>query len=209
MENLRDKTLVMLVAPSAMGKSTIVREVLARDERFGRVRSFTTRPPRADDAPEQFFYFSHTELEQERAAGKLITELTFPSTGQTYGTIDKSYLGKYCVLETLAHSVEDYRALDFRATVAISLTAPAEVWRQRFVTRYPQPSSEAEKRLEEAASSIQWSLAQTHDHHWIVNDQSAATAAQKIIDITLGASSGDAGRAEAAACLAHVQSMWS
>ena len=57
MENLQDKKLVMLVAPSAMGKSTIVHEVLACDARFGRVRSFTTRPPRADDAPEQFFIF--------------------------------------------------------------------------------------------------------------------------------------------------------
>lgn len=209
MENLQDKTLVMLVAPSAMGKSTIVHEVLACGARFGRVRSFTTRPPRADDAPEQFFYFSHAELEQKRATGELITELTFPSTGHTYGTIAESYPGEYCVLETLAHSVDDYRALGFRATITISITAPAKLWRQRFEGRYLQPSSGAQKRLEEAASSIAWSLAQTHDHFWIVNDQSAATAAQKIIDITLGVSPGDDGRTHAAACLARVQSMWS
>lgn len=205
---LSDKTLVMLIAPSAMGKSTIVREVLARDARFGRVRSFTTRPPRADDESEQFFYFSDTELEQKRTAGELVTDLLFPSTGYTYGTVAESYPSEYCVLETLAHSVADYRALEFKQTIAISITAPSELWHRRFVARYPQPSSEAEKRLAEAVSSIEWSLTQTYDHFWVVNRESPEIAAQKIIDITLGGSSGDDGRADATACLASVTSMW-
>lgn len=207
--NLRDKTLIMLVSPSAIGKSTIVREVLRRDKRFRRVRSFTTRQPRPDDEVDQFFYLTPDELTVKRADHELITEVHFPTTGQTYGTIAASYDGEYCLLETLAHSVEEYRSLDFKRTVTISITAPAEFWRQRFVERYPEPSDEAKKRLDEAEQSIRWSLAQTRNHTWLVNDQSAEMMAQKLIDITLGATEGDDGHDIAADCLAQIQSMWS
>ena len=209
MNNLADTTLIMLVAPSAMGKSTIVSEVCQRDERFGRVRSFTTRSSRPDDKPEQFFYFTPQELGHQRAAGEIVTEVTFPTTGQTYGTIRDSFSHQYCLLETLAHSVDTYRALPFKRTVTISITSPANLWQQRFRERYPARTDDAVKRLDEAQLSIKWSLAQTHNHHWVINNRPPEAIADTLIGIALDKQPGDNGRADAAACLARIPDIYS
>lgn len=205
---LSEKTLVMLISPSAMGKSTIVHETLARDTRFRRVRSFTTRPPRPNDEPNQFFYFSDEQLESMRNAGNIISEVTFPTTGQTYGTIAESYAGDYCVLETLANSVEQYRGLDFARSVAISITADAKTWRQRFLDRYPEPTEDALKRLNEARLSVQWSLSQSTDHAWLLNNTPADTVARKLIEIVVDGTPGDDGAQAARGCLDIIDTLY-
>mgnify|MGYP000851034926 FL=1 len=190
---LGSKTLVMIIAPSATGKSTVMDTVAAINDDFERVRGFTTRDPRPNDGPNQFFYLTKEELEQKRAAGELITEVTFPATGQVYGTLPESYNGHYCLLETLANSVDDYRALPFERTVTVSLTIPLDRWIGWFHERYPTHNEDAKKRLKKAIMSIQWSLAQTSNHYWLVNDGTPDEVAERLIDIVRGAASGDDG----------------
>lgn len=201
MSALSNKTLVMLISPSAMGKSTIVQETIRRDTRFRRVRSFTTRPPRPNDEPNQFFYFSKEELGLRREAGEIITEVTFPTTGQTYGSIAESYAGDFCVLETLANSVDQYRDLGFARTVAVSITADADIWRQRFLERYPEPTEDALQRSIEARLSIQWSLSQSNEHVWLINNAPPDTVARRLIDIVTSGLPGDDGAQTARGCL--------
>jgi guanylate kinase len=186
MEYLYSKTLIMLVAPTAMGKSAIMNELAARDDRFSRVQSFTTRPPRDNDEPEQYFYLDDKSLAIARDEGNVVTEITFPTTGYVYGTLESSYNGEYCLLDTLANSVETYRDLTFGHTRTVSIASPAGSWRQRFLGRYPYESLEAVQRLEEAKLSIQWSLEQTQNHTWLINDGALDEAAGKLRDISLG-----------------------
>lgn len=208
MYRLRDKTLIMLISPSAMGKSTIVQTAATMDRRFGRVRGFTTRPPRSNDTLGQFFYFTPEQLAEKRAAGEIVTEVTFPTNNQSYGTIHESYNNEYCILEALSNSVQTYRDLPFHRTFAVSITSPADIWRQRFLERYPRPNEEAADRLEEARISILWSLAQVSDHHWLINDGSIEQVASELIALSLGKSKGRDGRAAARECLAATNSMW-
>ena len=95
-------------------QSTIVYETVRIDNEFQRVRSFTTRTKRSDDKPNQFFYLTTEELAEKRNENAVITEVIFPTTGQTYGTLAASYNGTYCILETLANSVKtvSYTHLD-------------------------------------------------------------------------------------------------
>lgn len=183
---LATKALVMLVAPSAMGKSTIMNEVVRLDSRFARVRSFTTRLPRANDEPGQYIYLTKDKLVKERSHGVVVSETTFPTTGQTYGTLCTSYSGDFCLLDTLANSVDEYRSLPFQATKTISLTAEPEQWREWFVDRFPDSGSyDAVKRLEEARLSIEWSLADP-ETTWLVNGDSPAVVADRLVHLALG-----------------------
>lgn len=208
LDELRNKTLIMLISPSAMGKSTIVTTAANSDERFGRVRGFTTRLPRDNDMPDQFFYFSDDEVAMKRASGEIVTEVTFPETNLTYGTIHDSFQSEFCLLETMSNSVQTYRDLPFKKTIAVSITSPPELWQARFKERYPMASESAKKRLDEARLSMHWSLAQVSEHFWLVNDAAPDTVADQLISISLGESTGRDGRGFAEACLDMTHSMW-
>lgn len=156
------------------------------DSRFSRVRSFTTRRPRANDEPGQYIYLTPDQLIRERSHDTIVSETTFPTTGQSYGTLFSSYTGEYCLLDTLANSVDTYRALPFHSTQTISLAAEAEQWRQWFVERFPDSESyDAAKRLEEAVLSIEWSL-NDPDTIWLVNGEAPEVVADKLVKLSLG-----------------------
>lgn len=175
------------------------------DERFTRVKSFTTRAPRANDEPGQYIYLKDDTLAIKRAGGSIVTEVTSPSTEFTYGTIYDSYKGEYCMLDTLANSVAVYRSRPFRKTIAISLTASPEQWRARLLHRYPEPSTDAIRRIDEAKLSINWSL-DDPDTLWLLNDDDPQVVAKRLIELTLDPSLTDPkGPEYARAILKHIQ----
>lgn len=174
-------TLGMLVAPTAMGKSTIMNTACTLDRTIHRVKSFTTRPPRANDEQHQYIYVTPQDLPLLRQSGKIITEVAAPTTGYTYGTLTESYPGELCVLDTLASSVSDYTSLPFRTTHVIGLIAPAARWHTWLLQRYPVASDDALKRLEEATYSLEWLLSHPNVH-WINNDSTPESAARQLIE---------------------------
>lgn len=181
---LADKTLVMIVGPSAIGKSTLMNEMVQAHSGFAYVHSFTTRAPR--EGEQSYYRFIDKQTAEDlRQTGQSVTYFEHPTTHDIYGTTPESYPGKYNLLDTLSGSVADYRELPFAGTITIALTAPAEAWRSWFLSRYPEPSPEAEKRLEEAKISITWAL-NDPETHWLANPQGQlATTAKGAIAITL------------------------
>lgn len=198
----------MLVAPSAMGKTTIMSAAIELDRDFGYVRSFTTRAPRASD--QFYWYVSKNEAYELRKNGKSLTYVEHPTTGDIYGTTLESYEAKYNLLDTLSSSIASYTSLSFAATHIISITTSPKIWREWFRQRYPEPTGEALKRLDEAKLSIQWSLAQTSAHAWVINDSTPHNAAQKLIGIAKGETDGDRSVPTARAILELLESeaMW-
>lgn len=177
-QSLSEKTLVMLVAPSAMGKSTVMQAATQLDPDFSYVRSFTTRPPRLGE--ETYTFLDTAQVKSLRARGEAITYTVFPTTGFIYGTTLESYQSKYNLLDTLANSVDQYRALQFEKTITMTLTAPVERWQTWFLARYPEESDEAYKRLEEAKLSIKWSL-NDPETLWLVNNDTPEDVAKSLI----------------------------
>lgn len=183
MASLQDKTLIMLVGPSAVGKSKLMNEVVRQSSDFGRITGFTTRAPRPDDEPGQYRYYSKDDVRQKNTAGKLTQYVEFPTTGHFYGTEPHDYPAKYNLKDTLANAVDDYRRLPFERIITVSLTAPVEQWQMWFLSRYPHPSDEALQRLEEARLSIQWSLSDPQTH-WINNvDGHISDVATRLIEL--------------------------
>ena len=98
--------LVVISGPSGVGKSTVVRQVLAQ---FGpQLRlsvSATTRPPRGDERDGvDYFFLSDAEFARRRSAGEFLECVEVFGRGHWYGTLwseVRSSLsqGKWVILE--------------------------------------------------------------------------------------------------------------
>lgn len=63
-------SLVLLLGPSGVGKSTVIRALCASDPRFSYVRPYTTRPLRAGETEK--VHVSEEEMDSLDAAGSLV-----------------------------------------------------------------------------------------------------------------------------------------
>lgn len=186
MHPLANKTLVMIVGPTAIGKSTVMHEIIALDDEFSYASSFTTRPKRTGEDT-TYRHVTTDEAMGINERGAAYTYIKHPTTGIIYGTDDLSFTTAYTLLDTLSSTVSMYQSLPFKQTVSISLTADPADWQQWLDKRFPKPSQDRTKRLLEARQSIQWSLAQTHDHSWIVNRPNhTSETAREIINVARG-----------------------
>lgn len=184
MSPLHGKVIVMLVGPAAIGKSTIMNEVVAQDSRFSYVSAFTTRAKRPG---EQSYYdfISKDKANELIKTDHAITHFEHPTTHDIYGTTAESYRTEYNLLDTLSIAVDTYRNLPFERHITISLTASADQWQAWFLNRYPTPSEEAMKRLKEATLSINWSL-NDQNTYWLQNREGEThLVAQQLIDIAV------------------------
>src|SRR3954470_3290772 len=60
-EQLYNKTVVMLVGASCMGKNTVMEAACAIDSRFQISGRFTSREPRDSDNPDEYVYYPNTD----------------------------------------------------------------------------------------------------------------------------------------------------
>jgi guanylate kinase len=98
--------LVVISGPSGVGKSTVVKEVLARfGGRLRRSVSATTRPPRPGEHNGVDYYFlSDEEFSRRREAGEFLECIEVFGHGHWYGTLWKEVrpsleAGQWVILE--------------------------------------------------------------------------------------------------------------
>ncbi len=197
---LRTKTLAMVVAPSACGKSFLTESVAARDTAFARVVDFTTRPQRADDPPGEFQYFTHDDANVSAILDtihrqQVVQYMVHPTTGYLYWTEIRNYPATYNILETISNVVTVLRTLPFERTCVIGVAAEQAQWQQWFNARFPEGDGERLKRLQEAVTSLEWLTDATHANliHWVTNDP-ARDGTATMIDIVKNGARGDDGR---------------
>ncbi len=184
MEQLTQKTLVMLVGPTAIGKSTLMNATARLDSEFARVTGFTTREPRQNDEPGQYRYYTQAELQEKIDTDSLVQYAVFPTTGQAYGTELIDYPGVFNLKDTLSNAVEDFKKVPFAQVITISVVANPDDWKQWLQIRYPTASNERKQRLEQAVISLEWSLSQIKDHYWIINRAGDTTSiASELIEL--------------------------
>lgn len=188
---IKNKTLVMIVAPAAMGKSFVISHALAADPRFAQTVSFTTRDPRAGDegnmrtVPRDEQHIG--TLMEMIEAGQVVNYAIFPTTGMLYGTDLMSYSGEINLMPALANSVRGLRQIGFGRTLTIGLVTDPETWRHWFNARFPEPTPEKTARLKEALLSIAWML-EDSDIRWLVNrENEPAAVVQDLVSLVKGA----------------------
>ena len=180
---IADKTLIMIVGPTSMGKTTLMAAAAELDPEFSYVISFTTRTARAGE--DTYRFITRTEASELRDSGQAITFVNHPTTGDYYGTTIESYTTPYNLLDALSGTVAQYRGLGFKSTVTISLYAEVAEWKAWFLKRYPEPTLEAQKRLDEARSSLAWSLRDS-ETCWLFNHGDPTDVARRLIEIARG-----------------------
>jgi energy-coupling factor transporter ATP-binding protein EcfA2 len=183
LETLAAKDFVMVVGPSAMGKSTLMNKVAELDGEFARVKNTTTRPKRDNDEPGLYEYIPHDDtglrpLLDQMAAGRLVQYAIYPTTGFIYATHPESYPATYNMLDTQSQVVTNLAKLPFHKTHIIGLVTDPMAWQQWFLARNPKASDDYTKRLDEAILSLEWLVGQS-TIRWIYNHPDNITAGAK------------------------------
>ena len=161
---LATKSLIAIVGPCAVGKSYVIDTLTGVDDEFAKVRSITTRAPRPDDTPETMQCFPWTEegigdLCTHVEAGDAVNYVIHPTTGDLYGTLADSYPATYNLLPALSNSIASLEQLPFHRVFTIGIVATPDDWDRWFSHRDFASPTDRNKRITEAALSLEWLLA--------------------------------------------------
>lgn len=187
-EAIGNKAIVMVVAPAAVGKTTVMDQVVHLSPDFGRVPVFSTRDARPDDEPGMFRLSPHDDTHVSQLLDKIerrdvVQYAVHPTQGTIYGTEAGDYPAKYNLLATLSSVVKGMRALPFEQTFTIGLITDPDHWQQWFNERFPDAHKDRRKRLNEAEQSLEWLLGDDQTL-WLYNQPGASEqTAQTLIHI--------------------------
>ncbi len=189
-ETLRQKELVPLIGPFAVGKTTLMRAAEAIDPAFGRIRSFTTRAQREGEEADAYDFLPHDAVTvagimRQARARELVQFTVHPTTGHVYGSTIGSYWAEYAMLDAMPTSLSGLVHLPFRAISLMAITVPPDEWEHRMAGRLRDGDpDDIRKRLSEGISNISWSLDQGPGLSWIVNGgRTAAESAREFIRV--------------------------
>jgi len=177
------RSLVMVVAPAAMGKTYLMHAIIEADSRFGLSRTVSTRKPREDDDPSMFRLMPHDDenlnyLLDKVEAGSMVQYTTHPSEGTFYGSELQDHPHGHNLLATLSGAVDQLSAVGFGQTTLIGLVAPPTTWQKWFDARYPLGHPKRLGRLDEASKSYH-DLLNRPDVSWVINREGSIDDAVK------------------------------
>ena len=211
---LRQKELVPLIGPFAVGKTALMRAAEGLDSQFGRVRSFTTRTRRAGEEDDAYEFLSHSEatlrrIRAQAAKRELVQFIVHPTTGNVYGSTANSYRTTYSMLDTMPSSLPGLLSLPFREIKKVAVAVPPDVWERRMAERLRDGNaSDIRKRLAEGVANITWSLDQGNDLAWVINGARDINAtARDLIRAVKDGRSDKSARATAAELLTRLKAM--
>ncbi|MDP8220016.1 MAG: guanylate kinase [Candidatus Stygibacter frigidus] len=176
--------LLILIAPSGGGKSTICDEVLSRYKEFVYSISFTTRKVRGDEKDGvDYFFLDKAEFLKKRQAGVFIESALVH--GKWYGTskefiADQLAKGNNIILDIDVHGALNILDSGVECVSVFLLPPTQEVLRKRLEKRGTDDQATIELRMENAAREI--ALIKRFDYLVINDDLNAAVSdIEKII----------------------------
>jgi len=174
---LEKTKLVLLIAPTSVGRNTIIKE-LEETGKYQFVLSDTTRKPRINDgAMEQngkvYWFKSEMEILNGLKCGKYLEAAIIHSqqvSGMLIDEIEKAYAhNKVAIKDMEIQGLETYLKAK-PDTVAIFVLPPSfKEWIRRIKQRGPMNDQEFKRRLNSAIAEFDYALKST-DFIFIVND---------------------------------------
>ena len=151
-------SLFVVAAPSGAGKSSLVRELMARDPDLHLSVSFTTRAPRPGDSHgREYFFVSETEFLERERNGEFLESAKVH--GNLYGTSrlvieEKIQAGKDVLLEIDWQGAQQVRAY-FPDAVGIFILPPSiAALEERLRARGQDAEDVIARRVQAAAGEI-------------------------------------------------------
>ena len=167
----REPLLFVISAPSGAGKTSLVRALLAGDDRLAVSVSHTTRPPRPTDVDGRDYHFvSSPAFQAMRDAGEFLEHASV--FGHAYGTSRQAVLeqvrrGRDVILEIDWQGAAQVRRAWPGAVTVFILPPSRQALRTRIEGRGQDKPEVIARRMEEATRE----LAQHADFdHLVVND---------------------------------------
>ena len=182
-EHLQAIHLVNVIGPWAVGKTTIMRNAVARDPDFGMKLGLTSRPVRQGESSRSSRFFPHNQaglnaIYDKLTSGNLVQIKVHPTSGYIYASEVEDYQKPYVVLDTMASAVEEVHRLPFRGFTDVALAAPVDDWVKRIKLNSNGVSQEyITARLEEAHMNLSWSLEQGDNVSWVLNKNGESDSA--------------------------------
>lgn len=183
---LPEVTLVTLVGPTAVGKTTLMNAAAARCPALHPVLTTTSRPPREGEENDVDFHFLSREAIEARKLEGGYVQVAIHPTGEYYATAPEDYSEQgVSIMAVMADVMPVFKALPFKTlrTVFV-LPSSWEQWQQRLLDHKFTPEQQ-EKRLSEARRSLRFAV-DTPDLAFVVNDD-LAQATLEFTQIALGA----------------------
>jgi guanylate kinase len=195
---ISSKTLTVLVAPSAVGKSTIITEVLRlckeRGIDAGEVGTLTTRKRRSASDPANYRTADEGITHEwmiDQISDKNLVNWSLSPTGDLYGTSADSFANAYNFLPVLPSSIPMLERAGFKEFHIVYITAPAVQWAERLDER--RNDSTFAGRVHEAVSSLEFARHHIDSLHVVNNETTLQNghpqptgAAEQIIGIATG-----------------------
>lgn len=193
-EILESKTLIPLLGPFAVGKTTIMKSVVDQDPSFTRVRSFTTREKRHNEDENTYVFLDHNEENLRRIIAQIGTRalvqfMVHPTTKNIYGsTIDSYGPQEYALLDIVPKALPALENLPFREIKLVEVVVPPEEWSKRMEQRLRHSDpGDIQNRLQEGVHNLEWAFERDDQIAWLNNgDRPVTDAAQDFIGIAKG-----------------------
>lgn len=183
LRRLREVDFVAVIGPSAVGKTTLIRQAMAREPALRLVLNNTSRAPRPDERQGVDYRFeTRARMEQRIALGEY-AQVAPAVFGDLYATAAADYATDgVALLPVLADAVADFRALPFKSLRTVYVLPPDwATWQQR-LSRHGFGPEKLTKRLAEARRSLRF--ARDDDSALFVVNDDLDTATDDFVTVT-------------------------
>ncbi len=180
-------TILIVVAPSGAGKTSLVRALMEARRRIRHSVSFTTRPPRQGERDgEDYCFISEAEFRQRRLAGEFLEWAEVH--GNLYGTSRKwideqTAAGADIVLEIDWQGARQVRSL-YPDAISIFIAPPSlDILKERLQARGKDAPEVIERRLAAARNELE----HAGEFQYIIVNQEFTEASRQLLCIADGA----------------------
>lgn len=178
--------LVVIAGPTAVGKGTVVRQILSDHPEFKLSVSATTRNPRPGEVDGVDYYFwTRERFDQAIANGELLEHATVHGKN-SYGTPRKPVeealaLGKHVILEIDIQGAQQVKAAMPQAMSIFIMPPSWDELVRRLSSRGTEDAAEQIRRLDTARVELE--AADGFDYQ-VVNDE-VAKCAREVVELML------------------------
>ncbi len=173
---LQQVRFVAVVGPTAVGKTTLIREAMKREPSIHLVLNNTSRAPRPDEKEGVDYRFETRAAMEKRIEKGEYVQVAPSLFGDLYATAADDYpIEGTDVLPVLADAMPMFRALPFQDIRCVFLVPPDwKTWQKRIAKHKFSPEKLA-SRMQEARRSLEFALTDTDLHYVISRDVESAT----------------------------------
>ena len=176
--------LSVIAGPTAVGKGTVVREILKQSDNIVLSVSATTREPRPGEVDGvDYFFLTHEEFDRQIATGQMLEYAIVHGTnkyGTPRGPVEAALAsGKHVVLEIDIQGARQVkRAMPSSLLIFIAPPSWDELVR-RLSLRGTETADEQQRRLETARQEL--AAADEFDH--VIINEDIAKCAREVLDL--------------------------